>query len=72
MSQDNAEFTFVIITDTHVDVRPQATDGKWWNRTLHTLSLEVLSAAVQEIAAADFHAEPPLALPMFLGDSPRT
>ncbi len=51
MSQDNAEFTFVIITDTHVDVRPQATDGKWWNRTLHTLSLEVLSAAVQEIEA---------------------
>jgi len=31
-----------------------------------------LAAAVQEIAAADFHAEPPLALPMFLGDSPRT
>ena len=31
-----------------------------------------LAAAMQEIAAADFHAEPPLALPMLLGDSPRT
>jgi homoserine dehydrogenase len=31
-----------------------------------------LAAAMQEIGAADFHAEPPLALPMLLGDSPRT
>ena len=31
-----------------------------------------LAAAMQEIEAADFHAEPPLALPMLLGDSPRT
>jgi len=31
-----------------------------------------LTAAMQEIEAADFHAEPPLALPMLLGDSPRT
>ena len=31
-----------------------------------------LAAAVQEIAAADFHAEPPLALPMLLGESPQT
>jgi homoserine dehydrogenase len=29
-----------------------------------------LRAAVHEIAAADFHAEPPLALPMLLGDEP--
>ena len=31
-----------------------------------------LAAAVQDIAAADFHAEPPLALPMLLGDDHRT
>ena len=31
-----------------------------------------LASAVQEIAAAGFHAEPPLALPMLLGESPRT
>lgn len=30
-----------------------------------------LNAAIQEIARADFHAEPPLALPMLLGDEPR-
>ena len=31
-----------------------------------------LGKAIQEIAAADFHAEPPLALPMLLGEDPRT
>ena len=31
-----------------------------------------LVAAVQEIATADFHAEPPLALPMLLGEDRRT
>ena len=31
-----------------------------------------LATAVREIAGADFHSEPPLALPMLLGEGPRT
>jgi homoserine dehydrogenase len=31
-----------------------------------------MRAAAHDIAGADFHAEPPLALPMLLGDDPRT
>ena len=31
-----------------------------------------LVAALQDISVADFHAEPPLALPMLLGEDPRT
>jgi homoserine dehydrogenase len=39
--------------------------------TLEPCQEAALAAAVQEIAAADFHAEPPLALPMFLGEDTR-
>ena len=40
--------------------------------TVEACEEAALTAAVQDIAAADFHAEPPLALPMLLGDDPRT
>jgi len=40
--------------------------------TLEPCQEAALAAAAQEIAAADFHAEPPLALPMLLGDDPGT
>jgi homoserine dehydrogenase len=40
--------------------------------TLEPCQEAALVAAVQEIAAADFHAEPPLALPMLLGEDTRT
>ena len=31
-----------------------------------------LRAAIHEIADAEYHAEPPLALPILLGEDPRT
>lgn len=40
--------------------------------TVEACDEAALGKAVQEIAAADFHAEPPLALPMLLGEDPRT
>jgi homoserine dehydrogenase len=40
--------------------------------TLEPCEEAALAAALKEIAAADFHAEPPLALPMLLGEDPRT
>ena len=40
--------------------------------TLEPCQEAALAAAVQEIAAADFHAEPTLVLPMLLGDDTRT
>ncbi len=40
--------------------------------TLEPCQEAALAAAVKEIAAADFHAEPPLALPMLLGEDTRT
>jgi len=39
--------------------------------TVEACEEAALGKAVQEIAAADFHAEPPLALPMLLGEDPR-
>lgn len=40
--------------------------------TVESCEEAALGKAVQEIAAADFHAEPPLALPMLLGEDQRT
>jgi homoserine dehydrogenase len=40
--------------------------------TVEACEEEALNAALKEIADADFHAEPPLALPMLLGDERRT
>jgi homoserine dehydrogenase len=40
--------------------------------TVEACEEAALSAALQEIGKADFHAEPPLALPMLLGDDQRT
>jgi homoserine dehydrogenase len=40
--------------------------------TVEACEEAALVAALDEIGRADFHAEPPLALPMLLGDSQRT
>jgi homoserine dehydrogenase len=40
--------------------------------TVETCEEAALNAAVRHIGRADFHAEPPLALPMLLGDGQRT
>jgi homoserine dehydrogenase len=40
--------------------------------TVEACEEAALGAAVQDIAGHDYHAEPPLALPMLLGDDPRT
>jgi homoserine dehydrogenase len=40
--------------------------------TVEACEEAALAAALAEIGAADFHAEPPLALPMLLGEDPRT
>jgi len=40
--------------------------------TVEACEEESLNAALKEIGDADFHAEPPLALPMLLGDEQRT
>ena len=46
-----SEFSFVIVTDSHVDVRDNRSDGCWWNRMLTSRSSEILRAAVDEINA---------------------
>jgi len=46
-----SEFSFVVATDSHVDVREQRSDGDWWHRSLYTRSVEILQAAVEEINA---------------------
>lgn len=40
--------------------------------TVEDCEESALNAAVKDITKEDFHAEPPLALPMLLGDDPRT
>jgi homoserine dehydrogenase len=40
--------------------------------TVEACGEAALGTALQEIAAAEYHAEPPLALPILLGDDPRT
>ena len=40
--------------------------------TVEPCEESALATAVREIAAADFHAEEPLALPMLLGEGPQT
>jgi homoserine dehydrogenase len=40
--------------------------------TVEACEERALAAALKEIGGADFHAERPLALPMLLGDDPRT
>jgi hypothetical protein len=40
--------------------------------TVEACEEAALGAALQEIAASDYHAEPPLALPILLGEDPRT
>ena len=49
-----SEFSFVVMTDSHVDVCGE--DGYWWNRCLYSRSSQILTAAVQEIniRAPDF------------------
>jgi len=38
-----------VVTDSHVDVRPERTDGTWWHRTLYRRSAEIFEAAIGEI-----------------------
>jgi homoserine dehydrogenase len=45
-------------------------DGLPFVITVEPCEEAALSTALAEIGKADFHAEPPLALPMFLGDEP--
>jgi homoserine dehydrogenase len=40
--------------------------------TVEACEEAALGAALQDIGAADYHAEPPLALPILLGEDPRT
>lgn len=44
-------FSFAIITDSHVDVREERSDGYWWHKSLYPRSVEILQAAVREINA---------------------
>ena len=46
-----SDFSFVIVTDSHVDVREDRSDGLWWNRMLTSRSTDILRAAVDEINA---------------------
>jgi len=48
-----SDFSFVIVTDTHVDVREDRSDGLWWNKMLVTPSPEIFAAGVQEINARE-------------------
>jgi hypothetical protein len=43
------EFTFAIVTDSHVDVRPERVNSSYWNKRLESESAELLRAAVREI-----------------------
>ena len=45
------DFAFVIVTDSHVDVRPERQDGLWWHRPLYSRSAEMFQAAIGEINA---------------------
>ena len=45
------DFCFVVLSDSHVDVRANAQDEYWWNRMLVTSSAEILAAAVDDINA---------------------
>jgi len=45
------EFSFVIVTDSHVDVRADRQDVGWWHKMLVTRSVEIFQAAVDEINA---------------------
>ena len=47
-------------------------DGLPFVITVEACEEAALGAALEEIGRADFHAEPPLALPMLLGDNQRT
>jgi hypothetical protein len=40
--------------------------------TVEACEEAALRAAVHEMATAEYHAEPPLALPILLGEDPRT
>jgi len=42
-------FSFVVVTDSHVDVREEREDGYWWHKCLYTRSAELFEAAVREI-----------------------
>jgi len=46
-----SEFSFVIVTDSHVDVRPDIHDGVWWHKSLYPRSAQIFRAAVDEINA---------------------
>lgn len=47
------DFSFVIVTDSHVDVRPDRSDGRWWHKMLCSRSVEIFSQAVDQINARD-------------------
>lgn len=49
VTRDRADFRFVIMTDTHVDVRPNAADNVWWNRMLVTRAETLLGEAVRTV-----------------------
>jgi hypothetical protein len=40
--------------------------------TVEACEESAINKAIQAISKEDFHAEPPVALPMLLGDDPRT
>lgn len=48
-----SDFSFAVVTDSHVDVRPERADGVWWHRALYSRSAEMFSAAVDEINARE-------------------
>lgn len=41
------EFSFVVVTDSHVDVRDERSDTCWWNRMLLTLSCKWSRSAAE-------------------------
>jgi len=45
------DFSFVVISDSHVDARPGGSDGGYWNTMLTSRSRDILSAAVGDINA---------------------
>ena len=51
-----SDFSFTILSDSHVDVREDAEDGYWWNTMLVSRSREILATAVDDVneRGADF------------------
>ena len=46
-----SDFMFLLVTDTHVDVRPDVQNETWWNTILSSWSTEILSTFVKDANA---------------------